>query len=118
MESGKSAAVTVAVVALVVGGGVGYAIGNNGDDTTDNDDSSNSQQPASGTDTGAAELRSSLSGGMGEHVTLASSALRDLFDGAKSTDAAVAELNNNSDEVIGLVGSVYGDEAQDQFGKL
>lgn len=115
--------VVAALVALVAGGIVGYALGmgsNQGSNnsTTITDQSDHDMDMKDPTMTPAADLRAGLNAALREHVALASVALRNAMDGSPATDAALAELDKNSVEVAGLVGSVYGDEAEKTFLKV
>lgn len=114
------AAIVTAVVALLVGGGVGYVIGNSSDDMSEN--TSTSQQSGSsdvsmmgGVDSPAADLRVGLNNALREHVDLAGVALRNVYTEAPDLEGSVAALDENSVEVAGLVGSVYGEDAQNSF---
>jgi hypothetical protein len=113
MEHG-SKAVLVAVAALIIGGGAGYAIGMNGEDSQ----SSQSSQSAPATDTKAADLRAVLNNLQAEHVDLASAATRAGFDGDPSFQAAAASLGKNTDDLSAAVTSVYGEEAGAQFKEI
>ncbi len=64
---------------------------------------------------GAVDLRVALNNALREHVNVAGVALRNVFTESPDADAAVAALDKNSIEVAGLVGSVYGDEAEESF---
>lgn len=112
-KSGKSAIITVAVLATAIGGGIGYAMANNNGADKHQDKASVSAQ--SGTDTKAAGLRVLLNNLESEHVDLASAATRAGFDGDKSFEAAAGALDKNSRALSAAVGSVYGDEAGQKF---
>lgn len=103
-----SMVVVSAIIALVIGMAGGYVIGNNKDDGNDNDMASMSVSETSPrTDTKAAGLRVALNNALSEHIELASPALRGVFDGAPSTDGAVAALDENSVAIATAVDSVY-----------
>lgn len=101
------------VVAGLVGGATGYAIGMNDDNSTSSNGNANSQQVA--TDTAAADLRVVLNNLETEHVDLASAATRAGFDGSPMFDASAASLDQNSVDLAAAVGSVYGEEAEARF---
>lgn len=63
----------------------------------------------------AATLRVNLNALLKEHVDLGLVALRSAYDGDADTDAAVGQLDQNSQELAAAVGSVYGDKAETQF---
>lgn len=111
-----TAVIVAALVALLAGGVAGYAVGMNkdshGHEVAHVSEASTSETP---TATPAADLRVALNAALREHVSLAAVALRDAFDGAPTTEAALASLDENSVEIAGLVGSVYGDEAEATF---
>ena len=71
-----------------------------------------------GTDSGAAELRSTLTANLDEHVYLASIAIANgLGNGLDSGEfkAAAATLDKNSVELSDAIGSVYGEDAGKAF---
>jgi len=71
-----------------------------------------------GTDSGAAELRATLTGALDEHVYLASIAIgQGLGEGLDSKEfkAAAATLDTNSVALSEAIGSVYGDDAGEAF---
>jgi hypothetical protein len=105
----KSTAVAVAAVALLIGGGTGYAIGMGKADK--HDETSHSAV----TDTKAADLRALLNNLQAEHVDLAAAATRAGFDGDPAFEAAAGALDKNSNELADAIGSVYGDEARQRF---
>jgi hypothetical protein len=110
-------AIATLVIGALLGAGIGYSMGssNNNDDVTVNNSETTSHSTVPTTDTAAADTRVALNAALREHVSLAGEALRAVFDGAPQADAAVAELDNNSVEVAGIVGSVYGEEAEASF---
>jgi len=122
-KSGTSAAIVSAVVALLVGGGVGYVVGNNNGDE-DMTSTSTSQQASTdnveneSVNSSAASLRVGLNNALQEHVNLSGVTLRNVYLEAPDTDAAVAALDKNSVEVSALVGSVYGEDAEASFLEL
>ena len=70
---------------------------------------------APNTATAAADLRVALDTLLGEHALLALSAAQKGYDGAPDFEAAAAALDANSVAVSEAIGSVYGDEAAQQF---
>jgi hypothetical protein len=114
----KHTAIGVAVLALLLGGVGGYAIGNSSTDDTSTDNN-NSNLVENGTTTSpAAGLRVALNNALREHVNLGGVALRNIFTNSPDADASVAALDNNSVEVASLVGSVYGEQAEEDFLEL
>lgn len=109
--------VIMLVVGLLVGGGLGYAMGNNKDDT-DNRDDTKKPRTAITTDTKAADLRVILNNLESEHVDLAAAATRAGFDGDASFNAAAGALGKNTDDLSAAVASVYGDEAGAKFKEI
>jgi len=119
-KSGTSAIIVSAVVALLVGGGVGYVAGNSSSDDEMTNNSTSQQASTANvenesTTSSAASLRVGLNNALQEHVNLAGVTLRNVYLEAPDTDAAVAALDVNSVEVSALVGSVYGEEAEESF---
>ena len=70
---------------------------------------------APSTATKSADLRVLLSGLEKEHVSLASQATRNGFDGSGDFAASAAQLDANSVQLADTVGSVYGQAARDKF---
>jgi hypothetical protein len=69
-------------------------------------------------DAGASELRGTLTAALTEHVYLAGIAIsQGVAEGTDSNrfDAAAGELDENSKALADAIGSVYGDDARDQF---
>ena len=118
----KSTAVVVAVLALVVGGGVGFLLGNQGGNDNTGDTATTQQtnsEVAPDTATPAADLRALLNNLETEHVSLAAAATRQGFNSGDLEDpqfvAAAGSLDKNSNDLADAVGSVYGDEARARF---
>lgn len=107
---GSHMAAVVGIVALLIGGVIGYVVAD-GSEMSNN----NETEQTTATDTAAADLRVSLNNALREHVSLGATTLRAVFDGSENAEALVGTLDENSVEVAGLVGSVYGDEAEQQF---
>lgn len=63
----------------------------------------------------AADTRTTMARLLGQHSTLAAIATTRALEGGKDFDAAAAELTENGEELADVVGSVYGDDAQEQF---
>jgi hypothetical protein len=63
----------------------------------------------------AADLRVTLTSLLGEHALLAVAATQKGLDGADDFEAAAAALDANSVELAEAIGSVYGEEAAEQF---
>ena len=112
-NSGTGIAIA-SIVALVLGGGVGYAVGM-GNDDGETSKTSNSSMSAKSTDTKAAGLRVVLNNLEAEHVDLASAATRAGFDGSPMFDASAKSLDANSVELSKAIGSVYGADAEAKF---
>ena len=115
-HSKKSAVVTAAVIAVLTGGGLGYAIGNQMDEPSEVQTSVMMMEPT--TDSAAADLRVLLNNLHTEHVELATSATRAGFDGDKNFEAAAASLAENTNQITAAVTSVYGDEAGERFNEI
>lgn len=109
----KSTAIMVAVLALLVGGGVGFMAGNSKDDAKKT--SPQTSQSAPNTATKAADLRTLLNNLETEHVSLAAATTRAGYDSNPSFTAAAGALDKNSNELADAVGSVYGAEARSKF---
>lgn len=100
-----------AAIAILVGGGIGFAMGMNKEDT--NLASMKSSEVS--TATKAADLRVVLNNLESEHVDLASAATRAGFDGSPMFDASAKSLDQNSVDLSKAIGSVYGAEAEARF---
>lgn len=121
--------VIAAIIGLVVGYGISYAMGTGQANSqvtglqkqiTDLEAAKSTANEAAAmskleTDTKAANLRVLLNALEREHVALASAATRNGFDGNPGFDASAAALLKNSDEIAAAVGSVYGADAQKKF---
>ena len=114
----KTGAAALAATAL-------FAVGCGGDDEdTSASTTTSMSEPAAkapsgpATDTGASELRSTLTAGLQEHVYLAGIAISTGVGSGLDSDefkASAATLDNNSKALSEAIGSVYGDDAGKQF---
>ncbi len=111
----KSTGMAVALIALLIGAGVGFMIGNGKNDSRGTNNSQSSAKSDPNTKTKAADLRVVLNNLETEHVDLASAATRAGFDGDASFNAAAAALDKNSNGLADAVGSVYGPDARAKF---
>jgi hypothetical protein len=66
----------------------------------------------------AANLRVQLNKELQSHVSLALSALRNLYDENDQVDAFLAELEENTNDLGSSIGSVFGNDAEDEFEEL
>jgi hypothetical protein len=110
-NSGKM--IAGAAIALVLGLGGGYGIAKSMDGNA-NTEHSHTASVAT-TDTKAADLRVILNALEREHVSLASQATRNGFDGSADFDASAKALDSNSVELSKAVGSIYGGDAEAKF---
>lgn len=110
-NSGKM--IAGAAIALVLGLGGGYGIAKSMDGNSETTKSQTASVAT--TDTKAADLRVILNGLEREHVSLASQATRNGFDGSADFDASAKALDGNSVELSKAVGSVYGADAEAKF---
>jgi hypothetical protein len=69
-------------------------------------------------DSPAVDLRVTLDRLLGEHALLATVAMQKGYDGAEDFEAAAAALDENTIALGEAIGSVYGDEAEEQFLEL
>ncbi len=121
--SSLASSIVAGLLGLLVGSGLGYGLKpNNTATTTTNNQASVSEQTQQAsqptTNTKAADLRVLLNGLQKQHVDLASTAVRNGFDGSPAFPASAAELGKNTKALSDAVGSVYGSEAGSQFGKI
>ncbi len=63
----------------------------------------------------AVDLRAALDSILSEHAYLAVITMQKGIDGSKDFEAAAGQLGENTDELSAAVGSIYGDEAGEQF---
>lgn len=63
----------------------------------------------------AIDLRAALDSILSEHAYLAVITMQKGIDGSKDFEAAAGQLGENTDELSAAVGSIYGDEAGEQF---
>ena len=114
-NKGKSSSVLVTlIVAGLIGGVGGYALGM-GKDNSGSQSNSTSSQGAPSSATKAADLRAMINNLETEHVDLASAATRAGFDGSPMFDASAKSLDQNSVDLSKAIGSVYGPEAEAKF---
>ena len=66
----------------------------------------------------ATDLRATLDSILSEHAYLAIVTMQKGIDGAEDFDAAAAQLGENTDELSAAIGSVYGEEAGNQFKEI
>ena len=104
----------IVVAVLVVGGVAAFALSSN-DDTSNDTSNDVTTSEVQSTEISAGDLRVALNNALREHVELAGVSLRNVFTESPDTGAAVAALDANSVEVAGLVGSVYGEDAEESF---
>lgn len=108
----KSTVIVGVIIALLVGVGGGYAIGNSMESDKDNKTTSSETQMKSSDK--AAQLGVTMDGLLREHVSTSLTVTRNIVDGASaeklkgSEDAQTA----NAVTIAKTVGSVYGDDAQ------
>jgi hypothetical protein len=111
----------LAVLALAVVAAFGLAACGGGDDTrsatpaTQTGQTTGAMPAAPSTTTPAADLRVTLDRLLGEHAVLAMVATQKGYDGAPDFEAVAAALDENGVELSQAIGSVYGDEAGQQF---
>lgn len=111
----------LAVLALAVVAALGVAACGGGDDTRSGAPAAQTGEmtvsaPAEpSTMTPAADLRATLDRLLGEHAILAMLATQKGYDGEPDFEAVAAALDENGVELAQAIGSVYGDEAAQQF---
>lgn len=108
MNKGNGAVITVGIAALILGGVTGYMFNNNTSEV-------NNADPVAAVQSDAASTRVALNNALREHVSLGAAGLRAAFDGDPNTEQLLGTLDENSLEVAGLVGSVYGEDAEESF---
>lgn len=113
MDKSKSGLLITGIVALVLGGGLGYAVGMNNDDgVVSRTASSNQSEMASSAS--AIDLRVGMNNLLREHVSSSLDVTRAIADDAPQAelDGALSSQTANAVAIAGAVGSVYGDEAK------
>ena len=120
-------ALVVALAALVVAGCMGDDSGDekasgtpqaqtpSGSDGMEMDEGEPSGGSAVSVASPATDLRVTLDRLLGEHAILAMVATQKGYDGDKDFKAIAAALDRNSVELADAIGSVYGDEAREEF---
>ncbi len=116
-NSMKTTATIVTVVAMTIGGGIGYLAGHNSKHKTETNQNAVTAGPPS-TTTKAAGLRVLLNNLEVEHVDLEAAATRAGFDGAAAFQATAGALDKNSHALSDAMGSVYGKDAGDKFYRI
>lgn len=101
--------IVLAIIGLLVGGVVGYAMNGGNDSATETSDA------VAAVNSDAATTRVALNNALREHVSASAAALRGAATSSPDTSALLDTVDANSIEVAGLIGSVYGDEAEATF---
>lgn len=116
MQKGSTATgmIIAGVIALLVGGFGGYAIGM----SKDGSHSTNSSQTKPSSATKAADLRSDLVTLGVEHMNYTSQAVDAALDGTPNASALAATLYANGNNLGAAVGSVYGKDAETTFDQV
>lgn len=113
----KKTFLKVIIIALILAGltGLGFILGKNNaaDSQADQTGSGGSSVYSS-----VFDLRKDLNIKLAEHVALTSEATRVSYDEHESSIAVIDELDKNSQDLAGVVGEFYGDEAEASFLKL
>lgn len=101
------------MVALVLGGGLGYAVGMNKDDGGVSRTATTSQTAMTNT-ASAVDLRVGMNNLLREHVSSSLDVTRAIADDAPQPeiDGAISSQTANAVAIAGAVGSVYGKEAE------
>ena len=118
MEKGsaKTGIAIAAIVALVIGGGVGYAAGMGMDNNQNDSGSMSVSENQPNTSTKAADLRTTMNNLLREHVSASLDVTRDIADGDEEARmGSVAAQTANAVAIAGAVGSIYGEEAEAQI---
>lgn len=114
MEShGKSTAVIGIIVALVIGGFVGWWIGDM--HSNGNSDTSSKTNSVSAVSSKAADLRANLVAMGVEHMDQTYATVASTLNGSPSAKADGAALYQNGNDIGAAVGSVYGPDAEKTF---
>jgi hypothetical protein len=100
----------VAIIALLIGGVIGYAICHRDDDPHS---SMSSMSTSSGNK--ASDLRANLVALGTQHMDLTDQAVDAALDSSPNADATKADLIKNGTEISAAIGSVYGKDAQTKF---
>jgi hypothetical protein len=77
-----------------------------------------SDNPTQDVDSPAANLRVSLNKLLQEHATLSLDVLRSIYNESDDVSASNEELDENTVELAATIGSVYGDDAEEQFREI
>ncbi len=100
-------AIILVIVALIIGGVGGYAMGNSKNKNNDKNSPAMTSESSPKTDTKAATLRVNLNNALSEHIELAAPALRAVFDGSASGEGVTKALDTNSVNIATAIDSVY-----------
>lgn len=116
----KSMIAIAAIVALVLGGGIGYAAGASGSQYENTSSNANVQTSAKEPSAPAANLRVGMNNLLREHVSTSLDVTRNITDKSPQADvdASIAAQMANAGEIAAVVGSVYGKEAQAQITEM
>ena len=86
--------------------------------TNTNTNTSSQEMNKPDSNTPAADLRVALNALLREHVNLGMIALYNVIDDDDATTASVEALDDNTVELAAAIGSVYGDDAEDEFRQI
>lgn len=108
-ESSKAGIIVATIVALVIGGAAGYAMGmgKHGDTMSSAATTQSTASPSK-----AADLRVGLNNLLREHVSVSLAVTRDIVDNSPDLEASKAAQTANAVDIAKAVGSIYGEEAQ------
>lgn len=102
------------VIILIVAGLAGFMIGKrHSTDGKSNDPSASGSEES--VYSSASDLRKALNIALAEHISLTSETVRASYDNHESSTALVDQLDKNSQEIAGIIGGVYGEEAKSAF---
>lgn len=113
-NSAHKSAVITGVVALVIGGLVGFGI-TKAADNNNNSNSMSSMSSSTGTSTKASDLRADLVTLGLEHMNYTDQAVDAALDGSPNAKEVGALLYQNGNDIGAAVGSVYGADAEKTF---
>ncbi|HEX5797810.1 MAG TPA: hypothetical protein VFX79_00495 [Candidatus Saccharimonadales bacterium] len=104
----------IIAVVLAVLVGLGFILGKNNADNSQNNQAVGENSVYSN----VFDLRKDFNIKLAEHVALTSEAMRVSYDEHDSSIAVIDELDKNSQQLAGIIGEFYGDEAEASFLKL
>lgn len=117
MDNDRSGGIVLALIALLIGGIVGFAIKSAVNDNSDNKTTNNNSSSVVSVKNTSSNLRTTLNADMREHVALALPLLRAQLADSGDVTAATAAMEQNTNKIAADINSIYSGK-QNEFATL